>query len=381
MRQNIHVLNYVPFEHDPGNGHVVVALYRLSDHLYRTMLARGMTLQAYSHTTDQHYILTGTVQAIVRAVKDWPEATREWRTALVEALRRASHAVPQQPLQISGWLLPWHRRTLVMGILNVTPDSFSDGGNFTTIDAAVAHARQLVAAGADIIDVGGESTRPAGVYAGGADYVTAAEEKARVLPIISRLRAELDVPISIDTYKAEVAEAAIAHGAHIVNDVWGLKRDPKMASVVARHNVPVVVMHNRERTHYDGPVMREIINDLWESVDIAQAAGVREEHIILDPGIGFAKTYDHNIAVMRQLQQLTYLGYPVLLGTSRKSFIGKTLDLPIDQRVEGTAATVSIGIAKGCRIVRVHDVQEITRVCRMTDALLHPHNEEGALLG
>lgn len=384
MRRNIHVLQFVPLLHDSEHAYATVALsdFPIRDH--QTMQVQpGVRVyhQQLPHTTDQELVLAGTSRAMIEAARNWPDSLATWRTALLAALQRAGKGTPNQPLQIGEWQLPWHERTLVMGIVNVTPDSFSDGGEFATIEAAVTHARELVAAGADIIDIGGESTRPAGVYADGAEFVTAAEEKNRVLPIIARLAKELDVPISIDTYKAEVAEAAILSGAHIVNDVWGLKRDPQMAAVVAHYGVPVVVMHNREKVHYDGPLMREIINDLWESVERAHTAGVRDERIILDPGIGFAKTYNHNITVMHHLQQLTYMGYPVLLGTSRKSLIGQALELPIDQRVEGTAATVSVGIAKGCRIVRVHDVQEMTRVCRMTDALLHPHKEEETVDG
>lgn len=254
-------------------------------------------------------------------------------------------------------------RTLIMGILNVTPDSFSDGGRWVDLDQAVAHARAMIAQGADVLDIGGESTRP------GAASVSAEEELRRVVPVIERLSRELDVWLSIDTYKASVAEAALQAGAHIVNDVWGLKADPAMAGVCARYDCPVILMHNRQSPP-DSDVMQQVLHDLQESLALAAAAGVRPDNIWLDPGIGFGKTYEQNLQVMRQLDELTALGYPVLLATSRKSMIGLTLDLPVDQRVEGTAATVTLGIAKGVSMVRVHDVLEMTRVARMTDAMI-----------
>ncbi|MDN4593502.1 dihydropteroate synthase [Polycladomyces subterraneus] len=251
-----------------------------------------------------------------------------------------------------------------MGILNVTPDSFSDGGRYIDLDRAVAHARQMVADGADIIDIGGESTRP------GHKPVPVEEELKRVIPVIERVSREVNVPISIDTYKAETARQALKAGAHIVNDVWGFKRDPDMARVVAEFSVPAILMHNREQATYDS-LLDDIVADLQESIQIGRAQGVREEQIILDPGIGFAKTYEENLMVMRHLETITSLGYPVLLGTSRKSMIGKTLDLPVNERVEGTAATVALGIAKGCSIIRVHDVQPMVRVARMMDVMLY----------
>lgn len=272
---------------------------------------------------------------------------------------------PLRPLKVGPYSLPIDRRTVVMGILNVTPDSFSDGGRYNRLDRAVAHARRMVEEGADLIDVGGESTRP------GSTPVSLEEELERVIPVIEALVREVDVPLSVDTYKAEVARQALEAGAHIINDVWGFKKDPEMARVAARFDVPVILMHNREMPAVYDSLLTDICGDLLESVRIAREAGVREERIILDPGIGFAKTYEENLEVMRRLERIVELGYPVLLGTSRKSMIGKTLDLPTDQRVEGTAATVALGIAKGCRIVRVHDVKEMVRVVRMTDAILY----------
>jgi len=259
--------------------------------------------------------------------------------------------------------LPIGERTLIMGILNVTPDSFSDGGRYVDLDRAVAHARELVEAGADILDIGGESTRP------GSAPVEAAEELDRVLPVIRALAGECKVPLSIDTYKAEVADRAIEAGAHIINDVWGAKKDPRMAEVAAKLDVPIILMHNRTNTDYTD-FYRDFLNDLHESVNIAKAAGVKEDKIILDPGIGFAKSLEQNLETMRRLDELVALGYPVLLATSRKSMIGKVLDLPVDQRVEGTAATVALGIERGCQMVRVHDVKEMKRVAKMMDAML-----------
>lgn len=383
MHHGVYVWDYSPFPHDPEEAHVTVLLTDLPQEIQLTFPVESgiRAVRLDGDAREKGWVLSGTEQLIKAVSENWPPPLRDWRTALHNAFRRARNRRPHKPLQAGKWQLPWHRRTLVMGILNVTPDSFSDGGKYETIDAAVAHARALVAAGADIIDVGGESTRPAGdVYGAGADYVSAAEEKERVLPIIARLSHELDVPLSIDTYKAEVAEAAILNGACIVNDVWGLKRDPHMADVVARHDVPVVVMHNRERAAYRRPVVREIIDDLWESVVRARRAGIRDERIILDPGIGFGKTHPHNLEVMHRLERITYMGYPLLLGTSRKSLIGRTLNLPVGERLFGTAATVAWGIAKGCAIVRVHDVKEMVHVSRMTDAL-HFHDEEEPVHG
>jgi len=254
-------------------------------------------------------------------------------------------------------------RTLVMGILNATPDSFSDGGRYVRLDEAVEHGLRLIAEGADIIDVGGESTRP------GAKAVTIEEELSRVLPIIRVLSAATDVPISIDTYKPEVARAALEAGAAMLNDVWGGRRNRAMLELAAQWGVPICLMHNRQEAIY-GELMPEIAADLRSSVALALDAGVCPANIILDPGIGFGKTWEHNLQVMKNLADITALGYPVLLGTSRKAFIGKVLDLPIRDRVEGTAATVAYGITRGVRIVRVHDVAAMVRITRMTDALL-----------
>ncbi len=254
------------------------------------------------------------------------------------------------------------KRTYVMGILNVTPDSFSDGGRFNEIEKALMHAREMISQGADIIDVGGESTRP------NHTPVTEEEEIKRVIPIIEALRKEIEVPISVDTYKANVAELSIGAGADLINDVWGFKKDPEMAKVAAKYGVPCCIMHNRENRDYKN-LLEDILEDLKESIDIALKAGVKKENIIVDPGIGFAKSYEENLKVMNELERFKELGYPVLLGTSRKSMIGNALDLPVQDRVEGTLATTAIGIIKGCDFVRVHDVMENKRVCMMTDAI------------
>jgi len=256
-------------------------------------------------------------------------------------------------------------RTLIMGILNVTPDSFSDGGLWNDPDKAVEHALRMVADGADIIDIGGESTRP------GHEPVSLEEELSRVLPIIESIHAAAPhLILSVDTYKAEVARRAIAAGAHIINDVWGGKADPDMAAVMAAADCPVILMHNRHDREYND-LITDITADLQESIDMALAAGVKPKNIILDPGIGFAKDYTENLQTMMSLDQLTGLGYPLLLGTSRKKFIRTVLDLPPNDVVEGTAATVAFGIAQGCQIVRVHDVAPIKRTVMMCDAMLY----------
>ncbi|MFC6039611.1 dihydropteroate synthase [Paenisporosarcina macmurdoensis] len=265
-------------------------------------------------------------------------------------------------LEVNGTVFDFHKETMVMGILNVTPDSFSDGGRYDAVEAAVIHAKKMVADGAKIIDVGGESTRP------GHAAVGLEEELARVIPVIQALSRELDVAISIDTYKAEVAEAAILAGAHIINDVWGAKREPAIAEVAARLGVPILLMHNRDNTDYTD-FWPDVRKDLEESIQIAKDAGVPNHHIWLDPGIGFAKTTQQNILMMQHVQDVVDMGYPVLLGTSRKSTIGKVLNLPVNERLEGTAATVSFGIMHGCHMMRVHDVKEIVRTVRMMDVL------------
>lgn len=252
----------------------------------------------------------------------------------------------------------------IMGILNVTPDSFSDGGKWDSIDAARAHALQMAEEGASIIDIGGESTRP------GYEKISDEEEAARVVPVIEAVKRDTGLPVSLDTYKSAVAEAGLAAGADMINDIWGFKYDPAIAAVTARAGAACCLMQNREKAEYDD-LMRDLMADLSESVRIAITAGVPKEKIMIDPGIGFGKTYEHNLEVMAVLQKLGEMGYPVLLGTSRKSMIGLTLDLPADQRLEGTIATTVIGMMKGCRFFRVHDVKENMRALKMTEAILN----------
>lgn len=255
-------------------------------------------------------------------------------------------------------------RTYIMGILNVTPDSFSDGGKYNGVDAALKHAKDMILEGADIIDVGGESTRP------GSSEVGAAEELERVLPVVERLVKEIDVLISVDTYKAAVAEKALEAGAHIINDIWGLQREPEIAAVAAKYNAPVIMMHNQNGTDYEKDIMEEMCDFFKKSIEIALKAGVKKENIILDPGIGFGKTPEQNMIVMSRLGELNDLGYPILLGTSRKSMIGKILDLPAEERTEGTVATTVMGIMQGIDIVRVHDIKENFRAAKVTDAIV-----------
>ena len=269
----------------------------------------------------------------------------------------------EHKIKCGRYTLDFQKKTIIMGILNATPDSFSDGGKFNNIDKAVEHAKEMVANGADIIDIGGESTRP------GFATVSVEEEINRVIPIIRALSKHVNIPISIDTYKAEVAKQAIEAGAHIINDIWGAKADPHMASVAAQLEVPIILMHNRQGRNYQY-FIRDAINDLFESITLVKNAGVKDENIILDPGIGFAKDYNENILMMQNLDKLVTLGYPVLLATSRKTMIGQALDLPVNERVEGTGATICYGIQKGCQIIRVHDVKEMSRMAKMMDALM-----------
>jgi dihydropteroate synthase len=285
-------------------------------------------------------------------------------------------------LQIGARRFDWGQRTYLMGILNITPDSFSgDGlaGQADFVERAVEQAGRFLAEGADLLDVGGESTRP------GAQVVAEEEERRRVEPVIRAIvRRFPDALISIDTYKAGVAEAALDAGAQVINDVWGLRADPQMAALAARRGVPIILMHNRSKPNdarvearlggryvgveYDD-LLADVKRELLESVDLARAAGIADEKIILDPGIGFGKTVQQNLELLNRLDEICALGFPVLLGTSRKSFIGYTLDLPADQRIAGTAATVAIGIARGADILRVHDVAQMAQVARMSDAI------------
>jgi dihydropteroate synthase len=266
-------------------------------------------------------------------------------------------------IQCGPYTLDYGKKTIIMGILNVTPDSFSDGGKFYNLNSAIEHAQEMVANGADIIDIGGESTRP------GHTPLSVEEELERVIPAVKAISKHVHVPISVDTFKAEVVKQSIEAGAHIINDIWGAKADPQMAAVAAEYNVPIILMHNRSERNYQ-QFMRDALNDLYESIMLVKSAGVKDENIILDPGIGFAKDYQEDVEMMRNLEILVATGYPVLLATSRKRMVGNALELPVDQRMEGTGATVCYGIQKGCQMVRVHDVKEIARMAKMMDVLM-----------
>lgn len=254
-------------------------------------------------------------------------------------------------------------KTYIMGILNVTPDSFSDGGKYNHLDAALFHAEEMLRDGADIIDIGGESTRP------GHTVITDQEEISRVVPVIEAVKSRFDVPVSIDTYKGTVAEAALKAGADLVNDIWGFKHDKKIADLTAQYKAACCLMHNRHKAVYDD-FLSDLVKDMEECIKIAREAGVSDDRIILDPGVGFGKTYEMNLEAIHHVDVLHQLGFPILLGTSRKSVIGLTLDLPADQRVEGTVATTVIGVMKGCAFVRVHDIKENKRAIQMTEAVL-----------
>ena len=286
-------------------------------------------------------------------------------------------------LTINNQTFNWGSRTYVMGILNVTPDSFSGDGlmsNGDLIEQALRQAEHFLKYNVDILDIGGESTRP------GSQTVSADEEIQRVAPVIQAISKEFpETIISIDTYKAKVAEEAVKAGAHILNDVWALRADPTLAIIAKHYNVPVILMHNRSNpasvevreqlgnayvgSEYDN-LLEDVKRELLVSVELAVKAGIDESHIILDPGIGFGKKREHNLELINRLDEIRALGYPVLLGPSRKSFIGFTLDLPADQRIEGTAATIAVGITRGADIIRVHDVKEMSRVAKMTDAIV-----------
>ena len=267
--------------------------------------------------------------------------------------------------------MEWGKRTYIMGIVNVTPDSFSGDGLGYDVEAALEEALRFQAEGADIIDVGGESTRP------GSTPLDASEEMRRVIPVVRRLASRLRVPISVDTYKSEVAQEALDAGASMLNDVWGLKHDSSLATLAARVGVPIVLMHNQRGTAYSD-LVPDVLGSLKASMDRALEAGVLVENVILDPGIGFGKTAEHNLEILRRLEEIKGLGRPILVGTSRKSTIGLVLDLPVEERLEGTAATVALSIARGADVVRVHDVRAMARVARMADAIVRGWQRPGA---
>lgn len=255
-------------------------------------------------------------------------------------------------------------KTYVMGILNVTPDSFSDGGKWNRMDAALAHVEEMLKDGMDVLDIGGESTRP------GYTLLSDEEETERVVPVIEAVKARFDVPISLDTYKSRVAQAGIEAGADLINDIWGLKYDGQMAKVIAESGLPCCLMHNRKDTDYRS-FMQDVAADLADCLHLAECAGIPQDKIILDPGVGFAKSYEQNLQIINNMEQLHVLGCPILLGTSRKSVIGLTLDLPASERLEGTLVTTVMAVMKGCMFVRVHDVKENVRAIRMAEAILY----------
>ncbi|MCM1136766.1 MAG: dihydropteroate synthase [Clostridium sp.] len=254
--------------------------------------------------------------------------------------------------------------TYIMGILNVTPDSFSDGGSFTRLDDALYRVEEMLSEGMDILDIGGESTRPGYVP------ISEAEEAERVLPVIEAVKRRFDVPVSLDTYKGQMAREGILAGADMINDIWGLKYDGKMAEALAELQRPCVLMHNRKEAVYRN-LMEDVAEDLKESLSIAEKAGIKKDKIILDAGIGFGKTYEQNLQMLSSLKKLSALGYPMLLGASRKSVIGLTLDLPVTERLEGTIVTTVFGVLFGCAFVRVHDIKENARAVKMAEAILN----------
>lgn len=268
----------------------------------------------------------------------------------------------ERKMKIGNREFEFGKKVYVMGILNVTPDSFSDGGQFLQAEQAVRQAQQMIADGADLIDIGGESTRP------GHTQISDEEEIERVVPVIRLIKERFEIPVSIDTYKGNVARAALEAGADLLNDIWGFLYDEDMAVLASEHDVAVCLMHNREAAVYD-ELVPDVIKDLEKCLAIAEKHGVKREKIILDPGIGFGKTYEQNLEIMNHLEQICGMGYPVLLGASRKSMIGLTLDLPVTEREEGTIATSVIGAMKGCDFVRVHNVRANVRALKMTEAI------------
>lgn len=271
-------------------------------------------------------------------------------------------------MNIGGREFDLKNHTYVMGILNVTPDSFSDGGKYSRLDDALFHVEEMLGQGMELLDIGGESTRP------GFTFVSAEEEAERVVPVIEAVKRRFDVPVSLDTYKAEVAKAGLGAGADMINDIWGLKYDPDMAGIIAKAGVPCVLMHNRKEADYHH-LMKDVILDLEETIRIAKGSGIADDKIILDPGIGFGKNYEQNLKMIQSLDELLGLGYPMLLGCSRKSVIGLTLDLPAAERMEGTLVTTVFAVLKGCSFVRVHDIRENVRAVKMAEAILLAEGE------
>ncbi len=274
-------------------------------------------------------------------------------------------------MKIGNRIFETEKHTYVMGILNVTPDSFSDGGKFNRMNLALAHVEQMIAEGADLIDIGGESTRP------GHQQITEEEEIRRIVPVVTQVKSRFDIPVSVDTYKAEVAKACLEAGADLVNDIWGLKYEKGMAELIGQTKAACCLMHNRKEAVYHN-FMEEMKADLQETLKIAERAGIEKDKIILDPGVGFGKTYENNLEAVCRIGELRQLGCPLLLGTSRKSVIGLTLDLPVEERVEGTLVTTVQAVLSGCAFVRVHDVKENKRAVRMAEAIRDGWRKDGS---
>jgi len=347
-------------------------LSKAANILKQTFLSKGGEASVSRSTADfssqyTDVLLSGTLKHYKQCIgqlKIQPWGLKKLAQEL-ETIIAADENFPRRTYQLGRHTLAiTPEKTLVMGILNFTPDSFSDGGKFNNIDRALRHAEQMIKDGADIIDIGAESTRPYG-----SEMITAEQELERLMPVLEKVLSIASVPISVDTYKGSVAREALKAGAQIINDIWGLQFDQEMAQVVAEYQVPVVIMHNQHGTEYPRDIMAHILEFLRQSIDIGKEAGISAEQFIVDPGIGFGKRSSDNLVVMARLDELRSLGCPVLLGTSRKRFIGEILDAPPDDRVEGTGATVAVGITKGANIVRVHDVKAIARIARMTDAM------------
>lgn len=343
--------------------------------LKQTFLAKGGEVALNRGSAD---LTVNTTDALICATdKQYRIALAQLRLQpwglpkLAAALEEALRAHKGFPAREYVWpdrnLTIQPHKTLIMGILNLTPDSFSDGGRYNSLDNALRQAERLIAGGADIIDIGAESTRPYG----GSEEISAEEELDRLLPILERVLKLVPAPVSVDTYKAEVAQAALQAGAHMINDVWGLQKDRAMAAVAAAHDAPVIVMHNQKGSYYEKDIMSHIREFLQQSIDIGVGAEISYDRFIIDPGIGFGKVFAQNLEVLSRLQELKSLGCPILLGTSRKRFIGEALGgAAPEERLEGTAATVALGIAGGANIVRVHDVDMMSKVARVADTIM-----------
>ncbi|WP_378957124.1 dihydropteroate synthase [Pelosinus sp. sgz500959] len=342
--------------------------------LKQTFLAKGGEVAVARGTADLSIEYTDVL--ICATLKQYKLALAQLKVQpwglpkVAQAIEEVLHINEQFPKREYSWnnhsMCIKPKRTLVMGILNLTPDSFSDGGRYNTMDAALRRVEEMIQDGADIIDIGAESTRPYG----SSQKISAEEELERLAPLLEKVLSVSTVPVSVDTYKGSVAREALKLGAHMINDVWGLQLDSEMAKVVAQYDVPVVIMHNQEGTDYERDIMSHICDFLRTSITIGLEAGIDLNRFIVDPGIGFGKTIEQNLTVMSRLEELKSLGCPILLGTSRKRFIGDVLNLPVEDRVEGTGATVSVGITKGSNIIRVHDVKAMARVAKMTDMMM-----------